>query len=216
MATVRLSAELVSKITHAAKVKMTPAITRAEELRPDHAWGDKIYDKMFGELLPEINALPKEWFRHVIAIRVRGVTGVDPEFDMDFKLSQEMPWPQELVSTDIHGPYIGYGYDVDRGVVSLKNHEVWSEFIGEIKAYDERCSTAINRSKEFVAMVKHVLNAYSTLAPALKAWPPLWELIPEDVKARHREVVQRPKKEIKLDVDLDKLTAMSTIAKLGG
>jgi hypothetical protein len=53
------------------------------------------------------------------------------------------------------------------------------------------------------------------LAPALKAWPALWELIPDDVKEKHREVKERSKGGIDLDVDLNKLTAVSTAAKFG-
>jgi hypothetical protein len=64
-------------------------------------------------------------------------------------------------------------------------------------------------------MVKKVIEAYTTLAPALKAWPPLWELIPENYKNKHRQVVEREKKEVKLDVDINKLTALSTAAKFG-
>jgi hypothetical protein len=64
-------------------------------------------------------------------------------------------------------------------------------------------------------MVKEVCNTYSTLAPALKAWPPLWDLIPEDVKDKHREIKERIKNEAVLSVDIGKLTALSTAAKFG-
>jgi hypothetical protein len=64
-------------------------------------------------------------------------------------------------------------------------------------------------------MVKKVTEAYSTLAPALKAWPPLWDLIPEDVKNTHRKIVERTKNDVVLDVDIGKLTALSTAAKFG-
>jgi hypothetical protein len=64
-------------------------------------------------------------------------------------------------------------------------------------------------------MVKKVCGAYTTLAPALKAWPPLWELIPENYKNKHREIKERVKNEVVLDVDIGKLTALSTAAKFG-
>jgi hypothetical protein len=105
-----------------------------------------------------------------------------------------------------------YGSDA---VVTLKNHEVWSEFIEEAQAYKERLRVAEERSKEFEDMVAQVIATYTTLAPALKAWPALWELIPEETKDRHREVRERVKKDTTLDIDLNKLTAMATAAKLG-
>jgi hypothetical protein len=40
-------------------------------------------------------------------------------------------------------------------------------------------------------------------------------LIPENYKNKHRQVVEREKKEVKLDVDINKLTALSTAAKFG-
>jgi len=63
------------------------------------------------------------------------------------------------------------------------------------------------------------LNAYSTLAPALKAWPALWDLVPEDKKDKHREVVVRTKASdtaanLAEEVDLSKLTGHVTADKL--
>jgi hypothetical protein len=68
--------------------------------------------------------------------------------------------------------------------------------------------------------VKAVITSYSTLAPALKAWPPLWDLLGEDVKDKHREVVEREKRDpaaaISGSVDLDRLTALASLSKMGG
>jgi hypothetical protein len=82
-------------------------------------------------------------------------------------------------------------------------------------AYNQRVSAAQQRQADFVNMVSKVCDAYTTLAPALKAWPPLWDLIPDDVKDKHREIKERTKNEVVLDVDINKLTAMSTAAKFG-
>ena len=46
-------------------------------------------------------------------------------------------------------------------------------------------------------------------------WPPLWELVPERYKERHREIVTRSKKDINVSVDLDKMTAITVAHKLG-
>ena len=97
----------------------------------------------------------------------------------------------------------------------LQDVEDWAEFKAEVTAVNEGVRVATQRQEEFVAMVSKVCHAYTTLAPALKAWPPLWELIPEHVKAKHREITVREKTETTLNVDLGKLTAMSTAAKFG-
>jgi len=45
-------------------------------------------------------------------------------------------------------------------------------------------------------------------------WQPLWDLIPEEYKERHRQVVEREKKEVKVDVDLTALTAQVAFHKM--
>jgi hypothetical protein len=66
----------------------------------------------------------------------------------------------------------------------------------------------------FVEQVKKIINAHATLAPALKLWQPLWDLIPEDYKERHRKVVERTKSDTQVDVDLGSLTATVVAHKL--
>jgi hypothetical protein len=193
---------------------MEPAVQRARDLRPDHAWGSRIYNTIFADVLHKVNALPSEWFKQVDKIYVKGIEVVDANFHMEFNLSHTVAWPDQILASDIHRPYDGYIYGSD-AVVTLKNHEVWHDFIEEVMAYNSRVSAALERQKEFVNMVEQVIESYTTLAPALKAWPALWELIPEATKDRHREVKERVKKETTLDVDLNKLTAMATAAKFG-
>ena len=91
----------------------------------------------------------------------------------------------------------------------------WDEFKTEVLAYKEKLSAAAKRKEEFVDAVRQVIDAYTTLAPALKAWPALWELIPDHVKDKHREVKERTKKEVEMSVDLNKMTALISAAKLG-
>ena len=62
--------------------------------------------------------------------------------------------------------------------------------------------------------VKKIIGMHTTLGPALKAWPPLWDLVPEGTKNRHRKVVERVKPEVaEVEVDLTALTGTITAAK---
>jgi hypothetical protein len=45
-------------------------------------------------------------------------------------------------------------------------------------------------------------------------WPPLWDLIPEEYKNRHREVKEREKKEVAVDVDIGSMTAAVVFNKI--
>lgn len=208
MATVRFSKELTDSIIRNARNKMEPPITKAKEAKPDNSWGQRIYDTLFLEVKPFITQAPAGWLKTVERIDIERVGSV--RCDMRFSFATPMPWPQEFVETEIAKKERSYS----DGVV-LKDHLVWGEFHAEVVAYNERVKVATQRRDEFAEMVAKVIGAYTTLAPAIKAWPPLWELIPEDVKDKHREIKEREKKEVVLNVDIGKLTAMSTAAKFG-
>jgi hypothetical protein len=211
MATVRFSEELKSEIRKNADRKMQPAVDRAYATRPDNSWGSRIYNTMFSEYMPSLQTLPNEWFQMVEGFNVTKVG--DTKADLEFKLGFEVKWPQSIPTTEYCEKCNEYYYGSKR--VKLTDNEVWTEFKQEVVAYNERVAQAKARQKEFIDMVLQIINAYTTLAPALKAWPALWELIPEEYKERHRKVVVKEKKEIELDVDLNKLTAMSAAAKFG-
>ena len=208
MATVRFSKELIDRIEKAAKAKMEPAVNRVKEQKVDNAWGQRIYDTLFLEVKPLIAQVPAGWLRTIENIEISKVAG--RHCAMTFTLATPQPWPHQFIETELARREYSFSDGID-----LKDHLVWGEFHAEVTAYNERIRVALARQTEFVESVKQVINAYTTLAPALKAWPPLWELIPEDVKDKHREIKVREKTEVVLDVDIGKLTAMSTAAKFG-
>lgn len=208
MATVRFSKELIDRIKAAARSKMEPAVTKAEESKPDNAWGQRIYDTLYLEIKSFIAQAPAGWLKTVERIVITRVG--DSPCGMRFTFNPPVAWPNIFVATDIAAKESTYS----DGIVLTDEH-VWAEFYAEVVAYNRRVFIAKQRQADFVNMVNKICETYSTLAPALKAWPPLWELIPEDVKNKHREIKERTKNEVVLDVDIGKLTAMSTAAKFG-
>jgi hypothetical protein len=208
MATVRFSKELIDRIEKNATTKMQPAVVKAQASKPDNAWGQRIYDTLFLEFKPLIAQVPAGWLRQAKSIQIDRIG--EWSCHMTFEFATPQPWPHEFLRSELARRSMAYGDGI-----TLENHLVWGEFHAEVTAYNQRVAEAIKRCDEFVAAVKDICNTYSTLAPALKAWPPLWELIPEDVKDKHREITNREKKEVVLSVDTAKLTAMSTAAKFG-
>jgi hypothetical protein len=91
---------------------------------------------------------------------------------------------------------------------------MFEDIKAEAIAYMERVRVVRERKTMFVEQVKKIINAHATLAPALKLWQPLWDLIPEDYKERHRKVVERTKSDTQVDVDLGSLTATVVAHKL--
>lgn len=94
-------------------------------------------------------------------------------------------------------------------------HEV-SDLHTAIMERNQRIEEIKAQQDKFTTAVKAVLDAHSTLAPALRAWPPLWELLDEKTKARHKEVVTRAKAEKPvIDVDLSAATSIVAMKRMG-
>ena len=77
---------------------------------------------------------------------------------------------------------------------------------------------AIEQERDtFVQNVQTITNSYSTLAPALKAWPPLWDLVPEQKQRKHKEIVERKRttvEDVVGNMNLDQMTATTVASKL--
>lgn len=209
MATVRFSKDLTEDILKNAGAKMAPLVEKATASRPPQDWGDRIYDVLFGEYRPVLTQLPAWWMSTQKEITIERIGSMS--VNLGFALSQPMPWPNDMPSTPL-ARKAGY-YRANELI--LTDHEAWKELADEVVAYKQRLADARKQVDEFKGMVSQIIGAYATLAPALKAWPPLWELIPEATKEKHRQVVEREKKDVKLEVDINKLTAMSVAARLG-
>lgn len=206
MATVRFSQALIDDILAQAKSKLQPVVQRALDSRPDHSWGDKIYATLFAEEYPYLTKIPSYWFKDVKNIHVDSVGGLN--LGMVFNLSTPQPWPLGVVSNDMAS---SNAYTLGR--LELRHNLVWGELYAECLTYIQRRDAAKKRQNEFVESVKQIITTYTTLAPALKAWPPLWDLLDEHTKARHKEIKSSPKTVVTPDVDFDKLTAQITAAK---
>ena len=207
MATVKFGAKLNKSILQNAQKKMQLAVDRAVETKPDNSWGQRIYDTLFADVQPIIAQLPAGWVKKEKQIAISHVSGCS--CSLAFTFAKPLPWPREFAATKLAEKTSSWDEKI-----TLKEDPVWDDLRTEVVAYTERIIAARNRQIEFVDMVKTVINTYGTLAPALKAWPPLWDLIPEDVKDTHRKIVERVKKEVVLNVDINKLTAMAAFARI--
>jgi len=207
MATVRFSQELKDAILKNAKAVFDKQIHIAQESRPSNDWADKIYNTLFGEHIPALNAVPQDFLYMVDKIEVDKVGDIN--CGLQFTLPSKRAWVREFSESEYAKRNSSYGNGI-----ALKNHLAWGELFAEVKAWKDRIAEAQRKRDEFVAAVDKVINAHATLAPALKMWQPLWDLVPETYKDRHREVVERTKKDVAVDVDLQSLTATVVAHKL--
>lgn len=211
MATVRITKELTDIILRGAKGRFHDRIVKAENSAPTGTeWGDYIYGKTFGKYLPIMQQLPIEFFEHRTGFTVQRISG--EYVNLTFEMSSPMPWPKNL-HADAPAEVRGYS----GGYLNLKDDLVWGELHAEVAAWKTRCDAIRSQSQEFVEGVSKLLSSYSTLAPALKAWPPLWELLPEYTKNKHKEITVRNKPEKAApNVDTTRLTTVMAASKLGG
>lgn len=208
MATVRFSKELQDAILNNARIVFNKQVDEATNNRPSHEWGDKIYDTLFGEHTVVLNAVPQYFFNMVDKIKVEHIGGT--QVNLEFKLNSPKPMPHTFPDTELAKKSGYYGHDLH-----LKDNLAWGEFHAEVVRWKQGVKAVEEKRTAFITQVRKIIEAHATLAPALKVWPPLWDLIPENYKDKHREVKEREKKEVSLEgVDLSSLTATVVAHKI--
>lgn len=204
MATVRFSDELKTNIIDNAKLLFSKRLLAYQENPP--AIGDEVADRVFKDFMPIVLQLPKQFFTWAEEIVVDSING--RTYGKKFRLSKAVPVPRN----DITLPSVKMTafYSVNLKLIG----DEWNDIQTQLDTWIQNIATIEQERNAFVDGVKKIINAHSTLAPALKAWPPLWDLVPETYRERHRKVVERAKPEaVELDVDMTTLTGIVTAAK---
>jgi hypothetical protein len=222
MATVRFSQQLKDNIRGNARRLYKQAIDNAKKDVPAH-WADKIYECLFpADVIAKFNALPDYALRLNDSINFNGFenapsdvyqtaehntnTWTCSEVSLNFSSPRRFPHNQPK---EVMGFEMGY-----RGKADF-NDTRWDWLKPEFKEYTRKIFEAEAKEAKFLDGVDKLTQTYTTLAPALKAWPALWDLLDDDVKERHKKVVERGAKDVgELDVDLNDMTAAVTFSKL--
>ena len=227
MATVRFSQQLQDDIVRNAERMFDDNIKQAKENYPKD-WGKKLYDSLFSaDIQAKMNALPNGFFGTIESLPLTGFkdapedvwqtahTKVDTwkRVDLQLQLPSRLPFPPKDVWQKAGDS--GYYMDYSRNEIDFHNEKF--EWLHEpFKKYTQGIFNATAKKDEFVAGVKSIITTYTTLAPALKAWQPLWDLLPDDAKERHKKITERPQAKTAQDigVDLNSMTAQVTFNKL--
>jgi len=216
MATVRFSETLKDSIRRKARDMFKESIKKAEQDYPS-TWGDKIYDCFFpADVLAKFNALPAYAMKEQGHVDFRGFTGAPDEERKEYHFSEirlefssPRRWPDEFKS-EVTGFNARYGSGE-----CIWDDTRWDWLKPEVKAYTDKINAEVAKQDSLLEGINKLMETYSTLAPALKAWPALWDLLDDDTRERHKRVVERNKTgSDTLDVDLNKMTAAVTYSKL--
>lgn len=211
MATVKFSRELRDNIRASVYNSFNKKINEANSKKPtDPMWGTYIYNEVFGDDQALLMTVPEKYLKFSSTVAVSYIK--DLHVSLSFKLPQHVPVPNEHIcpKASIVNTYDALGLRLHIG-----NSTVWDELYAECVAWKDAVKKAEAARTEFTDMIVSVVQAYDTLAPALRACPPLWDYLSDSVKEKHKEVKERVKKEVVLDVDMGKLTAMATAQKMG-
>jgi hypothetical protein len=216
MAVVRFSEQLKHDITQKAKDNFDKRENAAvATILPTAEMRQYLLEQGLGPMRAKMDALPTEFFENVSYF---SLSKFGPfEANLRFDLPAPMRWPERMqVKHDgMKFRTMGYHNQLVEYTPDLTNAEDMALY-ERFKARAENIAAIKKTRDEYVAGVRKICDTYTTLSPALKAWPPLWELLPEYAKQRHQEISERKSaKAAALDgVDLESLTVQSTIIKM--
>jgi hypothetical protein len=210
MAVVRFSEELKNAVIENAKGLFSKRISETYKASPPIA--EEVADMVFAQFMPHINALPKDFIQWTKRVELR-VPYNNSTVEVSYETSREFPKPNHRVKIE-DGVVIDSMYSV---TLRLPDTPKYQNYINQIGAWRDSITALETQCDVFVTGVRKVVNAHATLAPALKSWPPLWDLVPDTFKERHRKIVERSKPEAAdLDIDLTSLTTTVVAAKIAG
>ncbi len=223
MATVRFSDALKSEIRNNAKAMFKQNIDKAKADVPAH-WADKIYQGFFpADDIAKFNALPAYAMQEKQSLDFEGFFNA-PENVFQTATHKQKAYECSTVTLEFSKP-MRWPNDIDKADTGFKfqwrnskadyNDSRWAWLVPEFKEYVRKIFEQESKEASFLEGVDKLMQTYSTLAPAIKAWPALWDLVPDEAKERHKKVVERVKKDASdVGVDLNSMTAAVTFSKL--
>jgi hypothetical protein len=210
MATVRITKELTERLVRAGEAPFHKQYdTVRNGVNFDHH-AESIWSALWGAHAATVMALPDHALNRGQTMKVRARGGNNETVDLRLSLPDVRPMPYKIPTNELIEPVWGDS-------IALREHLYWADLFREVREWRGQLDAISKQRLTFVNNLHKLLAAYSTLAPALKAWPPLWDLLPDDVKEKHKDVTKREKKEVALDgVDFGSMTAIVATRKLLG
>ena len=208
MAIVRMSTEFRESIIGNAKAIFEARLRAAEKAVPQV--GDEIAELVYAELTPALKLVDNRFLSFFRDMELNKIG--DTSYGIRYSLNTARPKPNDKIVT-------ANGCIITSNFVTSVTVPLDQRFVGikdQLDNYKANIAAIQKQRDEFVDGVKKIINAHATLAPALKAWPPLWDLVSETYRERHRKVVERSKPDLvpEVDVDLTALTATVAVNKI--
>lgn len=220
MATVRFSNELKERILEQAKAPFDKRNIEIKKIPVEEGLFDLIYKRALGDWFAPVQNLPDgfmEVYQQFTLTRVIVPHHPDIAVHYTFQLPQPVRWIQNYTGLKERVVQDGWGSTNFKYLADLNNEDdlriqsVFTHMNDLLRQNQER-------KEKFVNGVSTLMETHTTLAPALKAWPALWDLLPQSTKDKHLEVKEKSaaqeKKAVIEQLDLASMTATVVVNKM--
>lgn len=214
MATVRITEKLIDSTLGNVREKFEPAMDAAKASLDTTGWADRIYEMVYREYLPQINALPVDFFGKREGVNLKMQDSLFGTRELRLKFAAPRPLPHVMPEN----PYMEFTSSWRNWEYRVKSWGAWPDMEEAYNTWTARVKRVRDDHQAMKDSVNKLLRSHSTLAPCIKKWPALWDLLSDEYRDKHREVVERKAKDggPEYDLDFDRMTAMVAKAKLRG
>lgn len=183
MATIRMTQDIKSALHTAAKMLFASRIEDAQTFFMDESTLAHLIVDTYIEDAGMTDAwakMPIGWVDFSASVRVCSINGWHPrqdEFTHTLVAADRIAQPRDcLVSF--------------RGYV-IVNHPEFDQLIKDWTTWIAQRDRVLAERDLFASKVSEFLNRHPTLKSALNAWPQLWDLVPDTMRALHNKTVAR-------------------------
>lgn len=203
---IRISDKLISEVLDNIIDMYRWFIDEVEKQKPDV--GDRIYELLYGPYLSRMEQLPVSFFRRLDHVEVRSIDG--KTFGYSFKLSS----PKLGSYTHPPGDNVECSETLSNKV-NIKRTPYTEDIIEAILSWNKQKQDLSEVRAQATRSVRRVLREHKSLAPAIKAYPPLVDLLSPETRKKIDVPQHRLTSALmELDPDLKRLASDIALKKL--
>jgi hypothetical protein len=209
MAIVKITDTLIHDVVRNVATLLDDEISDARDQRPD--LGLVCLERVLEPYKEQIDATPPLWLIPCDKVYLCFDGNIE-----QYDLTPPVLAPLRLEATDMYDYRVGDSYVT----IQLKSPVMWRAELDAFKRWGETIIAMVSKQRAAKDNTEAILVKFNTLAPALKAWPALWDLLPNSYRDRHRAVSERRVRPAPIDAakeleGLSGITAALTAAKMG-
>ena len=219
MATVRFSETLRNTIIKRGRDLFDKRINSLEkDIVPETIW-ERVISPVMEPIFKVARQLPPQYMRTAkevyCSVQLQNANGTHTKYMRSVDIPDGVPAPHSGFPLE-DGVEVGSGYGSYFSVY-VPAAKLPDDMREDVLSVWRNINTVKDEQTLFISNLTKLINHYATLAPALKEWPALWDLLPSDVQERHKEISEKRKRSSakeELDLSLDSMTGAVVRTKL--